>query len=151
MTWEMREAVAETLRLCTPLTSLHLGRNGLGEDGGWAVAEALASTPPLQSSTLATTRDTLAQTALVALFVCYIDLGEGGGRALAETLRLNTTLTELFLSMNGLGVEQKSALRQAGATRGLCYCRRKFVSSEGQLQCFRLVRRRRRMIEEEDT
>ena len=110
--------MAETLRLCTPLTSLHLGRNGLGEDGGWAVAEALASTPPLQSSTLATTRDTLAQTALVALFVCYIDLGEGGGRALAETLRLNSTLTSLDLGDNGLGEEVQSALAQVLGDRG---------------------------------
>ena len=31
------------------------------------------------------------------------DLGEGGGRALAEALRLNTTLTSLDLGSNGLG------------------------------------------------
>ena len=36
-------------------------------------------------------------------------LGEGGGRARAETLRINTTttLTSLSLHNNGLGVEQE--------------------------------------------
>jgi hypothetical protein len=60
-TMTCERALAETQRLCTPLTSLHLGENGLREGGGRALAEALASTPPLRSSTLATTRDTAAQ------------------------------------------------------------------------------------------
>ncbi len=30
-------------------------------------------------------------------------MGEGGGRALAETLRLNTTVASLYLGMNDLG------------------------------------------------
>ena len=50
------------------------------------------------------------------------DLGEGGGRALAKTLLLNTTLTSLDLGGNGLGVEeQQSALCQAWGDRGYLY------------------------------
>jgi hypothetical protein len=37
-----------------------------------------------------------------ALSLCCNDLGEGGGRAQAETLRLNYTLTSLDLGYNGL-------------------------------------------------
>jgi Ran GTPase-activating protein (RanGAP) involved in mRNA processing and transport len=52
-------------------------------------------------------------TTLTELDLGYNDLGEGGGRALAETLRLNTALMELNLEDNGLGVKQESSLRQA--------------------------------------
>ena len=52
-------------------------------------------------------------------------LGEGGGRALAETLRLNTSLTSLKLMMisfifnnNDLREEVQSALAQAWGDRG---------------------------------
>ena len=45
-------------------------------------------------------------------------LGEGGGRALAETLRLNSTLTSLDLGDNGLGEEVQSALAQVLGDRG---------------------------------
>jgi hypothetical protein len=39
----------------------------------------------------------------LSLDVRFNGLGEGGGRALAETLRFNATLTSLKLSWNGLG------------------------------------------------
>jgi hypothetical protein len=45
-------------------------------------------------------------------------LGEGGGRALAETLRLNSTLTSLDLGDNDLREEVQSALAQAWGDRG---------------------------------
>jgi hypothetical protein len=51
-------------------------------------------------------------TTLTSLDLYKNGLGEGGGRALAETLRLNTTITELQLGFNALGIEQESALRQ---------------------------------------
>jgi hypothetical protein len=38
---------------------------------------------------------------LALLKLYYNDLGKGGGRALAETLRLNTTVTSLKLGING--------------------------------------------------
>ena len=41
------------------------------------------------------------------------DLGEGGGRALAETLRLNSTLTSLDLGGNGLGEGAGRAMAEA--------------------------------------
>jgi Ran GTPase-activating protein (RanGAP) involved in mRNA processing and transport len=41
------------------------------------------------------------------------DLGEGGGRALAEALRLNSTLTSLNLGDNGLGEGAGRALAEA--------------------------------------
>ena len=59
------------------------------------------------------------------------DLGEGGGRALAEPLRrLNTTVTSLDLSDNGMGEEVRSVFGQSGEGRG---GRRgsRFVSSKG--------------------
>jgi len=43
----------------------------------------------------------------------YNDLGEGGGRALAEALRLNTTLASLNLSYNRLGEGGGLALAEA--------------------------------------
>jgi hypothetical protein len=48
----------------------------------------------------------------MSLDLGWNDLGEGGGRALAETLRLNTTLTSLDLGFNDLGVKQESELCQ---------------------------------------
>jgi hypothetical protein len=42
-------------------------------------------------------------TTLTSLNLGYSRLGEIGWRALAETLRLNTTLTSLNLGVNGLG------------------------------------------------
>jgi len=42
-------------------------------------------------------------TTLTSLNLGYNRLGEGGGRALAETVRLNTTLTSLSMGVNGLG------------------------------------------------
>jgi hypothetical protein len=51
-------------------------------------------------------------TTLMSLDLGWNDLGEGGGRALAETLRLNTTLTSLDLGFNDLGVKQESELCQ---------------------------------------
>ena len=48
----------------------------------------------------------------------YNDLEEGGGRALAEALRLNSTVTWLHLSTNDLGVEQESALLLSWGDRG---------------------------------
>ena len=56
------------------------------------------------------------------------DLGEGGGRALAEPLRrLNTTVTSLDLSDNGTGEEVRSVLRRAwgeGEGDGAKFCQR---------------------------
>jgi Ran GTPase-activating protein (RanGAP) involved in mRNA processing and transport len=43
----------------------------------------------------------------------YNGMGEGGGRALAETLRLNTTLASLDLSWNGLEEGGGRALAEA--------------------------------------
>ena len=48
---------------------------------------------------------------LLALY--YNGLGEGGGRAIAETLRLNTTVTSLALYYNGLGEVGGRALAEA--------------------------------------
>jgi len=45
-------------------------------------------------------------------------LGEGGGRALAEALRFDTTVTSLHLSDNGMGEEVRSVLRQAWGDKG---------------------------------
>ena len=45
-------------------------------------------------------------------------LGEGGGRALAEALRLNSTLTSLDLYNNDLREEIQSALAQSWGDRG---------------------------------
>jgi hypothetical protein len=49
----------------------------------------------------------------ISIILAANDLGEGGGRALAEALRLNTTVTSLDLGYNGLGVEVRSALCQS--------------------------------------
>jgi hypothetical protein len=54
----------------------------------------------------------LAEASQVELNLEGNDIQEGGVRALAETLRLNTTITELQLGFNALGLEQESALRQ---------------------------------------
>jgi hypothetical protein len=45
-------------------------------------------------------------------------LGEGGGRALAEALRLNTTVTSFDLSDNGMREEVQFALGLAWGDRG---------------------------------
>ncbi len=52
-------------------------------------------------------------TMLTSLELGFNGLGEGGERVMAEALRPNSTLTSLDLSSNDLGVKQKSALRQA--------------------------------------
>jgi len=57
-------------------------------------------------------------TTLASLDLYYNHLLEGGGRALAEALRLNTTLASLDLSDNGMGQEVRSVLRQAWGELG---------------------------------
>ena len=57
-------------------------------------------------------------TSLTLLNLYNNGLGEGGGRALAEALRLNSTLTSLDLGDNGLGEEVQSALAQVLGDRG---------------------------------
>jgi hypothetical protein len=52
-------------------------------------------------------------TTVMSLKLGFNGLGEGGGRALAETLRFNTTVTSLNLSDNGMGEEVRSELDQA--------------------------------------
>jgi Ran GTPase-activating protein (RanGAP) involved in mRNA processing and transport len=49
---------------------------------------------------------------LTSLDLGYNDLGEGGGRALAETLRLNSTLKSLNLGYNQLGEGAGRALAE---------------------------------------
>ena len=51
-------------------------------------------------------------TTLTSLVLGGNDLGEGGGRALAETLRLNTTRTNFVFDKHDLGEEAQSALGQ---------------------------------------
>ena len=51
-------------------------------------------------------------TTLASMNHSYNDLGEGGAQALGETLRLNSTVTWLDLRGNGLGKEVRSVLRQ---------------------------------------
>jgi hypothetical protein len=60
-------------------------------------------------------------------------LGEGGWRALAEALGLNTTVTSLNLNGNGLGEEVSSVLPLAWETTGEGHSGLRFVSSKGQL------------------
>ena len=55
---------------------------------------------------------------LKSLDIRLNDMGEGGGRALAETLRLNTRITSLNLWNNDLREEVQSALGQAWGDRG---------------------------------
>ena len=55
---------------------------------------------------------------LKSLYLGNNGLGEGGGRALAETLRLNSTLTSLDLGDNDLREEVQSALAQVWGDRG---------------------------------
>ena len=52
-------------------------------------------------------------TTLTSLNLNANRLGEGSGRSLAETLRLNTTITSLYLSGNGLGEGGGRALAKA--------------------------------------
>ena len=59
----------------------------------------------------------LAETLRLNTTVTLLDLsdnalGEGAGRSLAETLRLNTALAKLDLSDNDMGKEVRSALRE---------------------------------------
>ena len=51
------------------------------------------------------------------------DLGEGGGRALAQALRLNITLTSLNICWNGMGEEVQSAPGQAWVDKGGSLCK----------------------------
>ena len=81
-------ALAVALRLCTALTSLDLGDNGLGEGGGQALAAALRLNTTVKSLNLS------------QLKVSWNRLGEGGERGLAVALRLNTTVTLLNLIAN---------------------------------------------------
>ena len=70
-------------------------------------------------------------TTLASLRLCGNGLCEGGGRTLAEALHVNTTVTELDLEYNDLREEAQSALGQA-RDRGE---KKKFVDcpSKGQL------------------
>ena len=56
-------------------------------------------------------------TTVTSLYLGVNRLGQGGGLALAETLRHNTTLASLDLGGNHLGEEARSGLRQAWAER----------------------------------
>ncbi len=54
-------------------------------------------------------------------------MGEGGGRTLAEALRLNTTLTSLNLSDNGLGEGGGRALAEGLRLNTTLSCRSTLV------------------------
>ena len=88
----------------------------LGRAGAVSLAEALASFlsasladldlegNDIQEGGVRALAETLRlNTTLTSLNLSVNDLGEGGGRALAETLRVNTTVTSLDLGWNDLG------------------------------------------------
>jgi hypothetical protein len=93
------------------------------EGGRWQ--RLCASTPRSRRSTFGTMNDlgegggrALAEalrlnTTLRSPDLGWNDLGEGGGRALAETLRLNSTLTSLYLAANQPGEGGGRALTEA--------------------------------------
>ena len=124
-------ALAKALRLNTTVTSLNLGINVLGKGGGRRAEGGgrareqrhCTSTPQLCPSTFAGMAWERAEGGrrrrhcASVLNLSYNDLGEGGGQALAEALRLNITVTSLNLGVNGLREEVRSALRQV-RTRG---------------------------------
>ncbi|GAX81635.1 hypothetical protein CEUSTIGMA_g9063.t1 [Chlamydomonas eustigma] len=85
-----------TARAC-PLKTLYIGDNRLGERGSIVLAAALA-TPSCQLS-------------LLDMHANHI--GPAGGRALAASLTLNTSLTHLDLSHNVVGAEGACALAAA--------------------------------------
>ena len=57
-------------------------------------------------------------TTLTNLNLGYNQLQEGGAQAIADVLRVNTTLTELDLRGISLGEGVKSAVRQSWGNRG---------------------------------
>ena len=120
-------AMLEFLRRNTTLTALDISRNNMGDEGSPALAEALRLNTTLTSLNLGTNDMgddaalLLAQALRINTTLTWLNLGGNeihDGKALAETLRLNTALTKLDLLYNCLGGEQESALRQAWGDRG---------------------------------
>jgi hypothetical protein len=116
-------ALTEGLHVNITLTSLNLGGNGLGEAEGRRWQRHCDSTPRSRRSTLAINNlrrgrgRALAEAlrlniTLTSHNLGENDLGEGEGRALAEALRLNTTLASLDLGLNGLGEGEGRALAE---------------------------------------
>ena len=89
-------AVAQALARNTTLTTLDLGYNRLGEDGGNAVAHALER-----------------NTTLTNLNLEDNDLGDVFAMAVARALEKNTTLTALNLSRNSVGEHGGIAVARA--------------------------------------
>jgi hypothetical protein len=89
-------AVAEALKTNTSLRSLDLESNGLGSEGGIAVAAALKT-----------------NTSLSSLNLWDNDLGSEGGIAFAEALKTNTSLSSLNLAGNDLRSDGGIAVAKA--------------------------------------
>lgn len=75
------------------LTSLHLGDNGIGPDGGRALAAALTH-----------------NVTLTRLFLEGNRLGPEGAQAMTTALATNTTLRHLYVDNNGIGQQASDAL-----------------------------------------
>jgi len=89
-------ALAAALKASSSLTSLEIGYNEIGPEGGVAIAEALKVNCSLTSLYLATNQ-----------------LGPEGGVAVAKALRVNNSLTNLDLRNIGLGNRGATAIAEA--------------------------------------
>ena len=83
------------LRVNTSLTSLHLGKNSIGDKGASSLSEALR-----------------VNTSLTTLNLSCNSIGDEGASSLSEALRVNTSLTSLDLSCNSIGAERASSLSE---------------------------------------
>ncbi|MCC5793099.1 MAG: hypothetical protein JJT82_10920, partial [Legionellaceae bacterium] len=86
----------EALKQNTPLTTLHLGLNFIGDDGAVKIAEALKK-----------------NTTLTTLHLGLTNIGDAGTKKIAEALKQNTALTEIHLGWNNIGYDGAVKIAEA--------------------------------------
>jgi len=87
---------SETCRV----TELNLGGNGLGAEGGKAIAEALK-----------------VNTSITTINLQGNKLGAEGGKAIAEGLKINTSITNIDVTSNSLDAAAKDTIKAAWNNR----------------------------------
>ncbi|XP_015757684.1 PREDICTED: uncharacterized protein LOC107337083 isoform X2 [Acropora digitifera] len=113
-----------TLRANTSLTSLHLSRNSIADEGATSLSQALRVNTSLTSLNLfsnsicAKGANSLSQalkvnSSLILWIWAWNSIGDEGANFLSQALRVNTSLTSLNLSHNTISDEVANSLFQA--------------------------------------
>ena len=113
-------ALAEALRVNNSLTRLHLDNNNIGSEGARVFANALKANDSLKVLFLnaensgALMADTLkVNKSITKLFLFNDNVGDEGAIQLAEALKVNKSLTTLGLVRNNIGVVGATSLAAA--------------------------------------